>query len=320
MRIFKYKKTLALLVLIAVGAGGWFYWRSASSSTVAPREATVKRGDIQVAVLATAVVQPRNRLEIKPPIAGRLDDVLVAEGQRVARGQLLAWMSSSERAALLDAARSRGADELKRWEELYRPTPIYAPVAGTVIDRRFEPGQTVTNQDAVLVMSDRLTVVAQVDETDISKIRLRQPASVTFDAYPDTVVPGSVEQIAFDAKTVNNVITYEINVLPEKPPAFMRSGMTANVSFIVAEKNEVLWLPTEAVQRKRSRSSVQLPSEDRRSVTEKSVELGVSDGRRIEIVSGLSEGDTVIIPQLTKPSEGRSQRSNPLTPGGGGRR
>ena len=51
------------------------------------------------------------------------------------KGQILAWMSSTERAALMDAARSKGPEEVSRWEELYRPTPILAPIRGTVISR-----------------------------------------------------------------------------------------------------------------------------------------------------------------------------------------
>ncbi len=61
-----------------------------------------------------------------------------------------------------------------------------------------------------------------------------QPASVVLDAYPDQPFPGKVNEIAYDAKTVNNVTTYSVNVLPDKTPTFMRSGMTANVSFVTA--------------------------------------------------------------------------------------
>ncbi|HTL12039.1 MAG TPA: efflux RND transporter periplasmic adaptor subunit, partial [Bdellovibrionota bacterium] len=210
----------AVLVVIL----GWMVLHRRGSLEISYREIRVNRGRIQVTILATGTVQPENRLEIKPPVAGRVEDVLVREGAHVRKGQVLAWMSSTERAALLDAARAQGPEELKRWEADYKPTPILAPIDGTIILRNVESGQTFTNSDSVFVMSDRLTVKAQVDETDISQIKLRQKGRIVLDAYPDQEVPGDVDQIAYDAKTVNNVTTYDVDVLPERTPAFMRSG------------------------------------------------------------------------------------------------
>jgi macrolide-specific efflux system membrane fusion protein len=260
------------------------------------------------------VIQPRNRLEIKPPIAGRVEDVVVQEGQMVGKGQILAWMSSTERAALLDAARTKGPEELQRWEELYRPTAIIAPIRGMVIARNTEPGQTFTANDAVFVMSDLLTVKAQVDETDIAQVKLRQPARVTLDAYPEHVFQGQVEAIAYDAKTVSNVTTYEVDVLPHNPPAFLRSGMTANVRFQVASKQDALLLPSAAIKVRDGRSYILVPGEGGAQV-EREVRVGLSDGRNSEIAEGLAEGDKVLIAQLRKNGAGDSKRtSSPLSP------
>ncbi len=108
MKWLTYKKTLAAVLLMLVVGGAYGIWRYTAEPAPAYRELTITRGDIDVTVLATGVVQPSNRLEIKPPIAGRVEQVLVNEGQHVRRGQVLAWMSSSERAALIDAARAKG--------------------------------------------------------------------------------------------------------------------------------------------------------------------------------------------------------------------
>ena len=94
-------------------------------------------------------------------------------------------------------------------------------------------------------MSDRLTVKAQVDETDIAEIHLKQRAEIVLDAYPDRAIPARVDQIAYEAKTVNNVTTYIVDVLPDKTPSFMRSGMTANVTFLTADKKGVLLVPAQ---------------------------------------------------------------------------
>lgn len=301
----------ALLVLIAVAAYAYVQRRETAPTY---RELPVERGDIAVTILSTGTVQPENRLEIKPPIVGRVEQVLVAEGQRVAKGQILAWMSSSERAALIDAARAQGPAELKRWEELYRPTPIMAPIAGTIIQRNVESGQTFSATDAVFVMSDRLTVKAQVDETDIAQIRLKQTATIVLDAYPDQSVPAQVDQIAYDAKTVNNVTTYIVDVLPRTTPSFMRSGMTANVTFEVATRNNVLTLANDAIKMiGDNERAVLLKTAGDAKPSLRKIQVGITDGKRSEIIAGLSEGDVVMVAD----KKGR-QRSgggtNPFSP------
>ncbi|MEE8638258.1 MAG: efflux RND transporter periplasmic adaptor subunit, partial [Candidatus Margulisiibacteriota bacterium] len=203
----------------------------------------VEVGSIKAEIPSTGIVEPRNRLEIKPPIAGRIDRVQVKEGQSVKKGQILAWMSSSDRAALLDAARAKGEAEVKRWEDVYKPTPIMAPLNGFIIQRAVEPGQTVSMNDPILVMADYLIVKAQVDETDIGNIRLGQPVNVELDAYPGKTIAGKVEHIAFESKIVSNVTIYEVDVLPGRVPAFFRAGMSTTVNFVLQEKNNILILP-----------------------------------------------------------------------------
>lgn len=318
------KKHLKPIVLglagLIVAMGAIWIWNTGTPTESAYREVKLTRGDLEVTILSTGVVQPQNRLEIKAPIPGRADAVLVEEGYKVKKGQVLAWMSSTERAALLDAARAKGPEEVKRWEEIYRATPILAPLNGTVILRNIEPGQTFTSSDAVLVMSDRLTVKAQVDETDIGQIKLRQQAKIVLDAYPNQAFTGQVDQIGYDAKTVNNVTTYEVDVLPQQAPDFMRSGMTANVSFVLASRRDVVWVPTEAIRTRAGQTQVLVrEAPGSADPSERKVELGMSDGRRTEVLAGLAEGDTVLVPQMLK--AGKASGSSPLTPfGGGGRR
>lgn len=306
----------ALAALGAIGLGFWRFGQGEEAKGALYREVRPKRGAISVAVLSPGVVQPQNRLEIKPPVSGRVEDVLVAEGQKVRKGQFLAWISSTERAALLDAARAKGAEELKRWEDFYKATPILAPIDGTIIVRSVEPGQTFTNQEAVLVMSDRLTVKAQVDETDIAEIYLEQPAEITLDAYPAKPFSGRVVQIAYDAVTVNNVTTYTVDVLPESAPDFMRSGMTANVTFAGAVHDDVLLVPSQAIKIGNGGFVVLTRGAGGPPATpqERSIRVGVNDGKQAEIIEGLSENDTVLIAGakvLAAP-----QASNPFSPFG----
>jgi macrolide-specific efflux system membrane fusion protein len=216
-------------------------------------------------------------------------------------------MSSTERAALLDAARASGADEVKRWEALYKPTPIVAPIDGTVILKNLEAGQTFANSDAIFVLSNRLTVKAEVDETDIAKIKMGIPAKITLDAYSKVDIDASVGPIAYEATTVNNVTTYVVDIIPSENPEFMRSGMTANVSFEIEKRQAVLVIPTAAIQWNDKGASVIFP--DRQSHP---VKLGVSDGRITEVLDGVKEGQIVLIQNLKSGSGADDGQSSPF--------
>jgi macrolide-specific efflux system membrane fusion protein len=317
---YKRNSTFLVVGILALGLAGGFLaskaWKKKSAPALLFKESKVLRGDLRLTVQTTGTVQPENRVEIKPPIPGRIETVLVKEGQKVAKGKVLAWMSSTERAALLDAARAKGPDELKRWEEMYRSTPILAPITGTIIIRGVESGQTVTSSDAVLVLSDRLTVKAQVDETDMAQIQVGQQAEIVLDAYSKEKIRARVDRIAYDARTVNNVTTYIVDVLPLETPEFMRSGMTANVTFTVSSRNQVLWVPSEAVRLNESgKSSIYAQTEGNSEPIEVAIQTGITDGKRTEVIEGLKEEQKVYVVTLSR--EEKKLGKNPLNPMGG---
>ncbi|MFA4993628.1 MAG: HlyD family efflux transporter periplasmic adaptor subunit, partial [Candidatus Omnitrophota bacterium] len=223
-------------------------WPKADSGEVTV-EISPNFGSIQTIISTTGTILPKNRLEIKPPVNGRVESVLVKEGQGVKAGETLAWMSSTERAALLDAAQGQGPEQLKYWQEAYKPIALLAPIDGEVIVATTQPGQTITTSDAVVVLSDHLIVRAQVDETDIGKIKEGQNAVIYLDAYPDTKIKATVEHIYYESETVNNVTIYKADLLPENVPEFFRSGMNATIDFIEHSKENALLLPLEAVHK-----------------------------------------------------------------------
>lgn len=310
----KTKKWIYIVGLFTVLSGLSYYFYFGKTEKVKYKEHQVVRGDIAVTILATGTVQPENRLEIKSPVAGRIERVLVEEGQKISKGQTLAWMSSTERAALIDSARSQGKEELAKWEGLYKPTPIIAPIAGMIISKNVESGQTFTTNEAVLVMSNRLTVKAQVDETDLAQIKKGQLCDIVLDSYPDDTIKAKVDRIAYEAKTVNNVTTYLIDVLPEATPEFMRSGMTANVTFHVNRKENVVVVPTEFIRYETGKPSVLVKKEDD-PAAERNIKLGATDGKQSEVVSGVEVGETILFRIIGK----KDKSSTPFSPLGSGR-
>lgn len=252
-------------------------------------------GSIQNIFSSTATVLPKNRLEIKPPVNGRIESVLVKEGEKVKVGQILSWMSSTERAALLDAAQGEGEEKLKYWQETYKPIALLAPIDGEVIVATTQPGQTVTAADAVVVLSDHLIVRAQVDETDIGKVKLEQKAVLSLDAYPDIKINAVVEHIYYESETVNNVTIYKVDLNPEEIPPILRSGMNATVNFIEKSKIDALLVPLEAVHKDKDESFVLVRKNGDKEPIKRIVKVGIADEKNVEIISGLDAQEKIIV-------------------------
>jgi len=269
--------------------------------------------DITLTVVTTGVVEPQNRLEIKPSISGRIDSILVKEGDKVKIGEILAWMSSTERAALVDAARSQGDEILKYWEDVYKKTPIISPIDGEVIVRSVEPGQTVTTSDPILVLSDRLIVNAQFDETDIARVKNGQEATITLDAYPDTKLNGIVVHIAYESEIVNNVTIYDVDILPNDIPEILRSGMSVTIEVIEDIRQAAVTIPSSAIQYDGKKQFVLVQDKTGKSV-ERYVEIGLSNDKTAEVISGLSPKDSIMVEDTPYLPARKNTGSNPFMP------
>lgn len=312
----KIKFYFVVPVILIIAGFIFMSLRTKKDSGEVIKEISPTVGTIEKTISTTGTVLPKNRLEIKPPVNGRVDSILVQEGEKVKTGQTLAWMSSTDRAALLDAARAQGEAQLKYWQQVYKPIELLAPIDGEVIVATAQPGQTVTTVDAVVVLSDHLIVRAQVDETDIGKIKLGQKAVITLDAYQDDLIKSSVEHIYYESQTVNNVTIYPVDLIPEEVPDFFRSGMNATVDFNVDSKENILLLPLEAVKKDKEENYVLLKKNGDKGPVKQVVQLGISDDKNVEILSGLSVNDKVVIMSKKYVLPTVSSGSSPFMPFG----
>lgn len=279
--------------------------------------ATAARGSIEETVEATGSIAPLSRVEIKSPVSGRVERLLVDEGERVQPGQIIAWMSSTDRAAILDAARAQGPEALQRWQDAYKPTPIVASLPGVIILRNVVQGQTIDPAVVMFAMSDTLISIAQVDESDIGRVKLGMTARITLDSYPDKPVTGKVFDVLYEGRNVSNVIQYGVKIKIDKVPDYFRSQMTANVSFIVRSKKDALLLPAAAVRDAGDAKQVLLPGPEEGKTTPREVKVGIQTDQSVEIVEGLSDGDKVFVKQARYVPQ-QAPQSSPLTMGGKG--
>ncbi len=287
------------------------------------RPVPVTRDDLQITVLATGNVQPNNQLIVYPPISGRIEKIYIKEGVSVHKGQKLMDLSSTERATLLDEAAAQGTSALSYWQALYQETPLLSPENGQIVYLPTVQGQIVNTGTELMVMSDHLIVNTQVDETDLAQIKMNQDATITLDAYPNQPIDGVVRRISYQSTLVNNVTTYEVDVWPAKIPDFMRSGMTANVVFNVSEKDDILLIPSEAIQQTPDGQSYVLKAGASQGSKPQTITIqtGLTDGKQTEVTAGLNEGDKVLIKTFSAGKVAASSAgTNPFMPTSGGTR
>src|SRR5437667_1559686 len=226
---------------------------------------------------------------------------------------------------------------------------ITSPIDGVVISRSVDVGQTVAaslQAPVIFAIANDLTkmqIDSNVAEADVGVVKVEQNVDFTVDAFPMQTFHGKVVQVRNAPITVQNVVTYDTVMGVSNPELKLKPGMTANVSIIVAHKDEVLQIKNAAL---RYRPADATPSETRstsspsgarsrgererrggertvyvlsgsrpRSVQSKT---GIRDGIVTEVLDGLKEGDRVVTAELTSTSSTATPPSNPF--GGGPRR
>jgi multidrug efflux pump subunit AcrA (membrane-fusion protein) len=132
-----------------------------------------------------------------------------------------------------------------------------------------------------------------IDETDIAKIRLGQAVDITLDAYPDAAITGKISEIAPGATVLQGVVNYVVTVAIDPAQVEVKPGMTANADVQVVRKENALLIPSRAIRAANQQHFVTIRSGQ--ATREVEVKIGLSNDQETEIVSGLNEGDEVLL-------------------------
>ncbi len=308
------KILIAVVTLVLIGGGWYFYKKKTAQADVRYASTEVVSKDISEFVDTTGGVAPMNRVEVQPSAGGRIEQILVDEGDKIKMGQVLALMSSSDRVAILDAARAMGDEQYKSWQDSYKPIKVIAPLDGTIILKNVVEGQTVGQSTVLFAVSDKLILTANVDESDVGKVKAGQKVSIVLDAYPDQPVSGKVFQILDEGKNQSNVITYTVKIKPDNVPAFFKSQMTANIKIEVAKRRDALLIPTVAVTIDPSGKTAVITEVNDKKPVYKRIETGLDEGNMVEVTRGLEEGDTVMFVSKGYKVQTATGGTNPLMP------
>jgi len=223
--------------------------------------------------------------------------------------------------------------------------PITAPIDGMLATFSLAVGDNIGGQNSSsssslgeVVDYDHLQIVVGIDELDISKVKLGQPATILVEALPNQPFTGKVTSIAEEGTATSGVAAFDVTVTLDDI-ANLKAGMSAEATIIVEQKADALYLPIEAVQSLGNRYFVMVPStEPQGTATEEpaatenpqrqsrtaaselqsgvkrvAVEVGIHNEDFIEIVSGLQEGEFVVVPTVA----GNSSNQNSFGGAGG---
>lgn len=189
---------------------------------------------------------------------------------------------------------------------------ITSPIDGVVLSKSVEEGQTVAasfNTPELFTIAKDLTnmqVVADVDEADIGDVKAGERVTFTVDTYPDDTFQGTVTQVRQEATTTNNVVTYEVVISAPNADLKLKPGLTANVTIFTLEKTGVTNVLSKALRFTPTKETVNgakiIDCKGKNKVWTKegnvfrahAVTLGITDGTRTEILSGVSKGTVVV--------------------------
>ena len=224
---------------------------------------------------------------------------------------------------------TRSQAALKNAQTQLGYTTVVAPSDGIVTKKYVEVGSIVTagrssfsgtgSGVAIVDIADvsRMSVLVNVDETDIAQIEVGQEVDITIEAYPDELFSGKVTKIAPQSVVDQSVTTIPVTVEVELPDARLKPGMNATCDFITNRKRNVLMVPNEAVKEEDNSTTVTVMDGDKQFT--RKVEAGLVGRDYTEIIKGLKEGQKIVTSVIQPISA--STRPSGAAPGvmGGGR-
>ncbi|HWI53169.1 MAG TPA: efflux RND transporter periplasmic adaptor subunit [Symbiobacteriaceae bacterium] len=273
-----------------------------------------------------------NVIEVRAQVAGTIDQIPVAEGARVAAGDLLLKLVNESLQVQLAQAENDVKTQEQTLNNLLDPANdpsgqlrqlkakldqvqitlatrqadlddlnVKAPVDGQVSSLLLKVGDRVTQNGTLFRVADysRMQMTIAVDELDVAKTKVGQKAQITLDAIPGKTYSGTVTKINPEGVFRNDIATFEVTIQVENPQGLM-AGMNSTVNIVTEEKLGVLWLPAQAVSVRQGKATVQVL--EGKEVKQKEVQVGVRTSQQVEITGGLSENEQVILTIIRPPT------------------
>ena len=349
-KIVRYKVwVMVIVILVIVGAGAFYMYKGKAVPVSLASTVMVERGAVVSMVSATGTISPVNLVDVSSKISGLIQEMKVKENDQVIVGQVLLSLDDTHLRAQVAQAQARLTNAKGIYERTRRletmgavatqqldtslsdynvaqaayddavsqlnDTVIRSPINGQVIGKPTPAGQAVapgvSTPMVLLTVADmsKMQIETQVDESDIGQIRVGQQVTFTVDAYPAKTFSGVVSNISQKANVVSNVVYYKVLVDVDAAENLLKPTMTARVSIRVAESKGVLMVPLTAVKSRNGELYVIVVKDGKEEQI--TVTTGITGEAKIEILSGLVEGDQVVA-AMNKSQTSNASKGGPI--------
>ncbi|PHA01153.1 efflux transporter periplasmic adaptor subunit [Bacillus pseudomycoides] len=299
------KKWISILgvLIIVLGAGAWYVFRDKSQPvTNQAVSVAVQKGKLDVKVTGSGSTQSVTNEDITADSNKVVESVLVSANDVVKQGQELITFTD-------------GSD------------PIVAPTDGTITSISVQAGDRVAAGKAVAHITNYsdLETVIQVDELDIPKVQVGQSVTLKVNSFPDTTYTGKVTDVAREGTVSNGVSSFNVTIHIDDPKD-VKIGMTTEASILTDSKDNVLYVPVEAVHTRGDQKFVLVQSSasssnGKANMQQKVVTTGIHNEDSVEITEGLQEGEHIQLPMAAQGNAANNnnnkQRGFMMSPGGG---
>jgi RND family efflux transporter MFP subunit len=250
--------------------------------------------------------------QISNPSARTQSDVDRAEENSRTFFNAIEALKSAKQAKILEFARdlktAQAQLDIANWN--ISQQSITSPIDGVVLDWPVSTGTRVKVNDMLMTVAnvhyDKLVMRTNVDEEDKTRVALDQVVQLTLYSYPGRVFEGRVKRIYPKADTSRR--TFEVDVQIMSPDAAFSAGMTGELAFVVARKEQAIVVPSQSVQ------SGEVWIVRDKKLAKADVELGLKSIQRTEIVSGLQPGDSVVVSPIGKLPPGQEVVTTHIDP------
>ena len=242
------------------------------------------------------------RYPIIPEISGKVKEVYVSENDYVVAGQKILKLDEETYIRSLNDGELDlknlylSLGEAKRSLKDYN---ITSPIDGVVLSKEFKAGDSIngnskTNRLMVVANMSKVKFSMNIDELDIARVKKGQQVDVTAQAIEGESFEGRVTSVAEEGTSTNGVTNYVVEVTIDKPGS-LKSGMNVDAVIVIENKENVLVVPSLAISKDGTKYYVNIYNETTGETEKRYIEKGLGDGSKVEVISGLSEGEKILM-------------------------